>query len=375
MKILIITNLFPNNLEKERGLFNKQQFNALSKLCEIRIIAPLAWTPKSAGVHKEEMIDGIKTYHPTHWVIPKIGRRLLGRFYYDAIKETVKKVHDEFAFDVILATWAYPDCYAASLIAQNYQKPLVCRVHGSDINIGITSPWRSTLMATTFRQAKGIIAVTAALKEKIISLGIEPKKIHVIPNGIDEKLFKKLDKTTCRQKLGFKKEKQYVLFIGNLVEVKGIKYLIEAMKNVPEHIDLNIIGSGELIETLSSQIASLGLSHRVTLRGRMPHDEIPIWLNASDIFCLPSLNEGCPNVVVEALACGLPIVASNVGGIPELVDERKGVLVDPADAKALAAAIKNVMSHPHDFNTDQGDRLSWQDNAKEVLNVLSSSVA
>ncbi len=368
MNVLVITNLFPNSIEPQRGIFNKQQFLELAKLCNLRVIAPLPFLP-SSNIKEEEIIGGIKTYHPRHCVIPKIGRILTGWFYYFAIRQLARRIQKEFNFDVILATWAYPDCYAASLLAKELNKPLVCKVHGSDINVGFESLWRQKFITKAFEQAKGIVSVSRPLKNKMTRVGISEAKIIIIPNGIDKTLFKHLDKNVCRQKLSLDNNKKFILFIGNLVPVKGLTFLIEAMKTLSTDIHLNIVGEGELKEELVQQVNTLGLAERVKFVGKVKHEEIPTWMNASDVFCLPSLNEGCPNVIVEAIGCNSSIVATKVGAIPELLASySKSILVNPKDTQDLARGLNDIFVKQDDLSLMSV--LSWEENAQRLYQIL-----
>jgi teichuronic acid biosynthesis glycosyltransferase TuaC len=373
MKVLAITNLFPNQKEPGRGVFNKQQFIPLSKLCELRVVAPLPWTP--IDLVKEETIDGIQTYHPRYLVIPKIGRMRMGQSFYDGIKNTIQEISKEFDFDVILGTWAYPDAYAASLIAKKLSKPLIVKVHGTDINLGIEQSWRRKKITEALENAKHVIAVSSGLKEKIIGLGINSEKIAVIPNGVNAQVFFPQDKMACRKALGLSKDIKYILFVGNLVTVKGIKYLVDAMKALPNDVHLNIIGDGELKTSLEQLSSRLGVAQRVFFKGRVAHKEIATWINASNVLCLPSLNEGCPNVVLESLACQVPVVGTNVGGIPELIDTKQKGMIVPAQSPAqLADAIQKILEHPSEFQIDSSSIASWEKTAQDVLNILKTTL-
>ncbi len=369
MKLLVITNLFPNQQEPGRGVFNKQQFAHLAKHCELRVVAPIPC--KQLAVSSREVIAGIRTYHPRYFSIPNISRRWLWQFYYLGIRKTIMLIHKDFPFDIILATWAYPDCYAASIIARKMNKPLICKIHGSDINVYLKASWCRTLVTQAFQAAKKVIAVSRSLHDKIASLGINPNKIHVIQNGIDSRFFRKLDRNECRQKLDFQRDKLHGLFVGNLVAIKGVDVLIEAFKYLSENTHLNILGEGELKKRLLHQVNALGISHRVKFHGRVAHHELPIWNNASDVLCLPSLNEGCPNVILESLACGIPVVGSDVGGIPELINrQEKGIVVPAQNPMALADALEKVLMNPEKFTPQADMVMSWEESALNLFTVI-----
>ena len=374
MKLLIITNLFPNKQEPNRAVFNKQQFEALSKLCELKVVAPLPFFQCSKEqVPDVEVIDGIEVYHPRYLVIPKILRCTYGFFYYFGIKEVLKRIRKKFDFDVVLATWGYPDAFGAALVSKFLQKPLVVKVHGSDVNISSQYFLRRLMMKYAFNYANKVIAVSSTLKEKIIAMGINGDKIEVIGNGIDTDKFKPMDKRECREALGLPLDKKIILFVGNLVHVKGVDILIKAAKNLSDEFYVVLVGDGKMKQGLRSMVNAGNYQAGVSFAGRKSHDEIPRWMNAADVFCLPSLNEGCPNVILEALACRRPVVASRVGGIPDLIKSKEyGEMVSPCDSEELAQALLNVLEKKWDpvFLRDRVTDLSWKKNADRVFDVL-----
>ena len=444
MKVLIITNLFPNNRQPGRGIFNKQQFAELAKLCDIKVIAPVPWRPGPVGskqktvdgeerlttqpspcvamagtadniyaalrgtdgtdeaerargkakrhvycdVVREEVIDGIEVSHPRWLVVPKIGRRLHGRFYYWGIRRIFHQLCDEWKPDVILATWAYPDAYAASLLAAEAGLPLVVKVHGNDINAGQGKPWRRRRIKQALNYAKAVVCVSRALGANVTGLGlVDEGAVRVIPNGVDTELFHPMDKAECRKQLGLKDDKKHIVFVGSLVTVKGLEYLIHALPALGARVMLHVVGAGRLRDSLKNVVAELGLTHGVIFHGRCAHEDVPKWMNAADVLCLPSLQEGDPNVVLEAIACGTPVVATKVVGLPEIIDDaEKGMLVAPEDSDALVKAIDKVLArtvshdggHPssHGYAVASGTGsptsglYSWQDSAAELNRVL-----
>ena len=381
MRVLIITNLFPNKSQPDRGVFNKQQFLELKNFCEFRVVAPLPWMPKSLAkgdkaflneVPAEEIIEGIKVYHPRYLVTPKVGRNLYGFFYFLGIKNTVKKIYQTFSFDAIFATWAYPDAFAAALVSRIFEKPLIIKVHGTDINVAGQYFLRRKMMAYAFDTAQKVIAVSIPLREKIIAMGIPPQKVVLVSNGLNKEIFRKMDKKECQRNLSLDSNKKHVVYIGNLVPIKGVKYLVEAFRDMPENISLNIIGDGELKMELEKESRTLNLTNRINFLGKRPHQEMPLWFNAADVFCLPSLNEGCPNVILEAMACGAPIVASRVGGIPDLVSADQGLLIEPADPEALTQALKAVITRPTN-GAQKIEILTWKENAQKVYSIFQDT--
>jgi glycosyltransferase involved in cell wall biosynthesis len=225
-----------------------------------------------------------------------------------------------------------------------------------------------------------VITVSRFNAEKLLSLGVPSNKLHVIPNGYDEHLFKPLSTAKAREKLGLPQNKKILLSVGNLVDVKGHTYLIGAMSLVlrkRKDIRLIIVGSGPLKELLQSMVKRYGLEDYVMLAGGRRHEEIPIWMSASDIFILPSLREGFPTVIPEAMACGKPIVATKVGGVPEAIySDELGILVPPKDPEWLSWAILEGFNRKCDSTTILGHakKYSWSELAKQILLIYQKAL-
>lgn len=393
LKVLVITNLYPNNIEPNRGIFIRQQLKQLAPLCDIQVIAPVPWVPFNVNLKifsrwsvnrrivYQETIDGIVTYHPRWLVIPKIFRALYGFFFFFSILPKVLSIKKTFLFDVIDAQWVYPDGFAATLLARLVRKPVVIHALGCDINLYTSYFMRRNLIVWCLKKANGIVAVSNVLKNKIVSFGIAPEQVQVIPNGINEDSFRPMSQQECRNKLALPIDKKIVLFIGSLEEVKGVGYLLDAFsqlnKKYPEELCLVMVGQGSLERQINSEINKLGLDKVVTLIGGVLHDEIPLWFNACDVFCLPSIREGMPNVILEALACKKPVVATRVGGIPEIISsDEYGKLVPPGDSEALANAIQRVLEELRAgrLSGQKFSGLTWEENAKRVFAQLLALV-
>lgn len=380
MKILVITNLFPNKLEPERATYNRQQIYMLSKFCEIKVLAPIAWYPfknifdrniKVSHIPDREIIDGIEVFHPKYFMIPKIARSLYGIMFFLSISVPVFRIYKGFRFDVIFATWAYPDSFAGVLISKLLRIPIITKVHGTDINEYANYWLRRMMIQFTLNNSDRVISVSKALKNKMIEIGVKSEKIRVIYNGVDSDIFRPLDKTQVRKELGINSDNNVILFVGNLKSVKGLDYLIDALSQIPtlNNIRLVIIGEGELKKHLELKIKSYNIQNHIYMLGIKPHSEIAQWMNVSDLLCLPSLSEGVPNVILESLSCGIPVVASNVGGIPEiLVSADYGIMVQPGDSKKLCQAIQDCLRKKwnRELIRAYSSKFSWQNNVKEL---------
>jgi glycosyltransferase involved in cell wall biosynthesis len=372
VKLLIVTNLFPNVAEPNRSPFNFQQFKALAKLCELKVVAPVPFFAYDKNVlPTQETISDMEVFHPRYLAIPKILRSTHGPSFFMGIWHTLRNIQETFHYDAILAAWAYPDAYGTALAARLLRKRLFVKVQGSDINLAHHYRGRVPMIRWALNQAEMVIAVSRPLKEKVTSMGIPEGNVVVIPNGVDKVKFYLRDRSECRALLGLAGDKRYVLFIGNLAEVKGCKYLLQALTRLNlSETETIIIGDGPLGRELESLANRLGIRDHIQFKGRQPYEDIPFWLNAADILCLPSLNEGCPNVVLEALACGTRVVASSVGGVPDLIDAPdKGWLARPADTDDLARCIHSaLMASDKDFSASLA--MSWEENADQLYRIL-----
>ena len=382
MKLLTFTSLFPNNTEQNKGIFIKQRISALAKLCEIKVIAPVAWFPGKSLVSRYfkkikmlEKQDDLVVYHPKYFYTPKIFRSLYGIFYFLSLYLFVKRIRKKFDFDIIDAHWAYPDGLAAVLIAKLLRKKVSISLRGSDINRFPKSFLLRSQIRFALNNADLVISVSRFLGEDAKRIGVK-KNIIIIPNGADPKLFKQRDKNKARNKLNLPKDKQIILAIGGLIKRKGFNYLIEAIQHILEQrkdILLLIIGKGGVegneTDNLKKQIKIMGLKNYVNLLLQKPHKELPWWINSCDVFCLPSLREGYPNVLVEALACGKPVIATNAYGAREIVKDKKyGFLVKRKDVPELASALTNAMNKKWNAKeiSRYGRSNSWQDVAKKI---------
>lgn len=386
MNILVISSLYPNAAEPHKGIFVRQQVEALARIARVKVIAPLPWVPPLPGLGKryahahlsgKETAGETEIFHPRYAVIPGIARSLYGRLYFFGIVKTASAMRKDFDFDVVLAYYAYPDGYGASLLASLHKKPLCIVALGSDIKVFTKGFLRRRLTARALRRAHAVVAVSHDLAERMADLGVSREKITPLINGVDTSLFYPRDMREARRQLDLPQDERIVLFVGNLEHVKGIMYLLEAAVALREtekdSFLLALVGEGTARGEIESFIDKHGLQNHIKLFGRRTHREIPLWMNSCDIFCLPSISEGCPNVVLEALACARPVVASAVGGIPELIEsDKNGCLVPAGDAPALTRALQHTLEKQWDsvFLNRGAARFTWKENARILYTIL-----
>lgn len=388
MKILVISKIFPNKLQPTFGTFVLDETRALALNNDIRVIAPVPWFPRielfkkwsvNSQIPDSEEIGGISVGHPRYLVTPKVGRSFYGQFYIWGIRKTVEKLRAEFKFDVIVAHYAYPTGYAAAYYSRKYRCPLLLKTHGSDIHEDLNYPSRRKGAIHALAKADKIVAVCLALKAKIIQQNISDDKIKVIYNAVNQKHFRILDQNFCREELGLPMQQKLVLFVGNLIAVKNVPLLIrafsQALKKTSSPAKLIIIGQGNLRSQLERLAEALGLQDKILFTGAQPHEKIPLWMNACDFLCLSSNNEGYPTVLNEAKACGLSVVATNVGGVMEIVNELDAV-VPPNDVSAFALAIEKKLDLERRNFEQRCSRFlrSWEDVADEMQLELEQLV-
>jgi len=377
MKLLILSKIFPNSRQPTLGTFVLDETIELAKLHEVRVVAPVPWFPPLKPLKKwylfsqipeQETINQLAVAHPRYFILPKVGRRFYGYSYIQGIKKTMARIWAEYPFDLIIAHYAYPYGYAATYFQRKYNRPLLLKVHGSDINVDLNYASRRSGALTALRRATRLVVVSQALREKVIQLGIPAEKLSVIYNGINQAAFRVMDQTECRHKLKLASDRRYLLFVGNLVPVKGISVLLEAFERLirqqKNNLTLLILGSGDLRQQILNQIQQKGLTQQVQLLGAQSHEQIPLWMNACDVLCLSSFHEGYPTVLIEAQACGLPIVATNVGGVSEII--KNGDLeriVPPGNALTFSRALSDLLNLVEKNSLIRASRYqrSWQD--------------
>jgi glycosyltransferase involved in cell wall biosynthesis len=383
MRILSLTNLFPSPYLPHKAPFNRYQFRLLGERHPVAVIAPIAWTdefrarrrggPRLPWGRRIE-IDGLIVDHPRFYFPPRILQCTYGRLFELSVAPTFYRLVAEFRPDLVFASWAYPDGWAAVRLARRVGLPVVIQVLGSDVLLLTKHAGRCQQTFDGLREADGVITVSRDLAGYVIERGVDSDRVHVVYGGIDPARYYPGPKPDARRRVGLEPDGDPVLlFVGNLLPVKGIDVLIDACSLIAQNGDrfrCLIIGTGPLAEPLQAHIDRLGLRDRVALLGPKPQIEMPDWYRAADLFVLPSHSEGVPNVLREAFACAIPCVATRVGGIPEISDCGDIRLVSPADPMALAGAIRDVLGgqrQPTHFLPPR----TWSESIDDLEQVLA----
>lgn len=383
LRVLAITKIFPNAVEPLSAPFNRQQFAALATRCQLDVMGTIPWFPgagllgkwssagKLAAVPRRETIGGISVRHPRTLFVPRLAHATWGPLYAASIAPALLPYRNRV--DVVLGSWAYPDGFAAVIAARLLGVPCVVKLHGSDINLIAKLPGPRRMLAWALPRAARVVAVSRALADEVTQLGVARDRIAIVMNGVDATLFHPRDRAAARAELDLPPG-PIALYVGNLKTEKGVLDLAAAWTIVAAALPdatLVIVGGGPAADALSTAVAPLGA--RVRLVGPQPLPRIPTWMAACDLLVLPSHAEGTPNVVLEALASGRRVVATAVGGIPDLVTRPElGELVPPRAPDALAAAIVRALPTPYApaAVAELGARGGWDASAAALYEVL-----
>lgn len=383
IRTLLFSTLYPNSVRPHHGIFVETRLRYLlaSDAVETRVVAPVPWFPfrqrifgeyahYAAIPHHEERL-GIHIDHPRYLILPKIGMNLApASLARTGLAAARKLIAAGFDFDLIDAHYFYPDGVAATMIGKALNKPVVITARGTDINLipQFEKPRKLILQAT--RDCAAMITVCQALKEALIKLGAPAGKITVLRNGVDLDLFHPEDRQEARARFGVS---GFVLAsVGNLLPSKGHQLVIEALAEL-EDGQLLIAGRGPHEVEFKSLAQRLGVAERVKFLGVLSQSELRGLYSAADVLVLASQREGWPNVLLEAMACGTPVVATNVGGIGEIVaSPEAGVLVDERTPSDIVRAITRLRAAMPARNITRAyaEQFGWQPTTEGQLQIF-----
>ncbi len=375
MKILVFTTLYPNSVQTNHGIFVEKRLLELQRRfnIEAQVLAPVPWYPRWLvkrrnlpnyhDIPENETRNGIQIAHPRYPVIPGVSWRVAPTILFLFSRTTVQRIRQEFDFRLIDAHFAFPDGVAGARIAKSIGVPSFVTARGSDINESPRYFLPKRYIKGAITSVSHFIAVSERLRVRLVRLGADPEKVSVLPNGVDTEIFSPEHADGCS--VADETDRPYLLSVGNLRELKGHHLVIEALARTAglESFSLLIAGEGEWRSKLQRQIDDLGLQSRVRLIGDVPNNALAALYTGADAFILASSNEGCPNVVLEALACGAPVVASDVGAVPDLLPAELQVFMikerSPANIGKLICACldagvsrKRIRAHAKSLNWD-----------------------
>jgi len=348
-----ISNFLPINYLKR---FRKKTIISLADMPENVIVIP---TPL--------------LYAPTDYHYKKLGRK-----HFKVVDNIISE--NKINFDLIHSHFTWSSGYVGVKLKEKYGKPFVVTAHGFDIYLWPfkDDEWKKKIECV-LNGANQIITVSQKNLSYIKKLNCDVP-VHIIPNGFRRNLFSPRNSDECLRNLQIQFDKKIILSVGNLLEVKGYNFLLKAVYELIKYkkdIMCIIIGVGPLKNKLHKQIRKLGLEDYIKLLGGKPHNEIPLWMNACDIFAIPSLNEGNPTVMFEALGCGKPVIATRVGGIPEVISsDDYGLLVNPGDFRDLAEKLLFALEKKWDYKkiVEYSELFTWDNIVKKILEVYGKAL-
>lgn len=388
MRVLCVTRIFPNRVETTMGPYNKKQLAAMRGLGhQVHVVNPIPWFPGAAlfkgrtraslggTIPHSDVIADLPVVHPRFLHVPRLSAAH-APLYAAGTLAAAAKLRGQY--DVILSPFAYPDGVASVLLGQLLGIPVAVKLHGGDMNVAAKMPQINGWIRWAFPKVARIVAVSHPLAQAAHGFGVPWSKIAVVEDGVDTAVFRIRDKAASKREVSLDPARRHIVYVGRLERRKGVFELMDAFDALaPRHpdVDLVLVGDGEDTATCRSWAERHG--SRVVLAGQVGVDDVARYYAASDITTLPSHAEGTPNSVIEALACGRPVVATSVGGIPDMIhDTRMGELVARMDVPALVAGFERSLARSYDPAeiarlTGRG---SWTDSARYLAEVLEGAV-
>ena len=357
VQILNFTTLYPSVARPQHGIFVETRLRKLveSGAVDARVMAPCPWFPFTyrrfgdyavfARMPREEIRHGLHVDHPRYLALPKIGMSAAPLVLAAAVLPRVRRqLRAGQPIDLIDAHYFYPDGVAAVLLGGAIGRPVVVTARGSDLNLIAERAVPRRWIRWAARRAAGLIAVSSGLKQRLTGLGIPAGRVRVLPNGVDLALFRPSDLAAARRALGL--IRPTLLAVGNLVALKRHRLIIEALTRLPG-VDLVIAGDGPERAAIAALARERRVADRVRLLGRVPQDRLPEIYSAADLLLLVSTHEGSPNVLLESMACGTPVVVTDIDGITDIVAAPEaGRILAEATPTGLADTVSDLLTKP-----------------------------
>ena len=386
-KILAISYLFPNSEKPNHGIFVYNRLNAMAKYADVTVINPIPWSPLHSFIDKFKHLRNIpaKTqrgnltiYHPRYLSIPGYAKGIEIPTYRSAVKKVINEIG--FDFDLIDLHWTFPDLPTGDYLSNRYGVPYRLTLRGMEAFHIQDGDVRQKTVAKYLKRVDSIISLSQEMADEADTIAGTAAKTKVVRNGVDTKAFFFKGREQCRHSLGLPESQRIVLGVGALIHRKGFDVVISAIKNLFEtghDLDTHfyILGAegaeGDYRKELFDLVASANLADRVHFVGAVQNDKLVDWYNAADLFCLSSRGEGSPNVLTEALACGCPAVATNVGSVPEIMaaEDDLGTVIPVNDVLRTAEAIDELLRKQHDrqIQAESLNKYTWDWCAKSCL--------
>ncbi|MEA3041690.1 MAG: teichuronic acid biosynthesis glycosyltransferase TuaC [Sphingomonadales bacterium] len=377
LRVLTLSTLFPNRAQPELGRFVERQTLGLAARpgVEVEVAAPVGvpvW-PLSLHPHyaararlpEQENWMGLTVHRPRYRVWPKAPQGRTPAAMADALLPLLHRIRVRFPFDVIDAEFFWPDGPAAMALSRALGIPFSIKARGSDIHVWGERPEARPQIVAAGRAAGGLLAVSGAMKRSMARLGLPEERIRVHYTGVDRDFFIPVGRAEPKRWLGV--EGPLIVTAGALLARKGPDLAIKALALIPG-ATLIFVGDGPLRPELDLLARRLRVDDRVRFLGGRPHDEMPRWLATADVTLLPTVSEGLANVWVESLACGTPVVTTDVGGAGEVIDRPEAGRLVAREPEALAAAVREILAAPPDQQAVRraAEKFGWDRNAAEL---------
>jgi glycosyltransferase involved in cell wall biosynthesis len=355
LRVLTVTTLFPSAANPRHGVFVETRLRKLRECApvDLQVVAPVPWFPLNwpiwgryatyAATPRLEQRHGIVARHPRFISIPRVGMALQPAALLSAcLQATGELAATGWSCDVIDAHYLYPDAVAASILAVRLRRPLIVTARGSDVNLIAQMPGPRRRILSALTQATRVITVSQALRRAVVDIGVPDTAVEVLRNGVDTDLFKPVARESTRARLAVR-EGPLIASVGNLVPEKGHDLVLRAARMI-KGAHVVVVGQGPQKANLLALARTLGMPERVRIMDNVPQMELASIYSAADVLALGSVREGWPNVLLEAMACGTPVVATAVGGVAEIVtDVAAGEVVPGRDEVVFAAALGRVL--------------------------------
>jgi len=374
MRVLFYSSVFPRPWNTTRGIYCFHVCRALTQLGhEVSVVSPRSWLERRGPTRSLPGLAELNVEYPLYFYPPRILQSAHDRFMAHSSHRTMERVMAAQRPECILSYWAHPDGAVAARFARAAGIPSAVIVGGSDVLVlARRAGRRRRSIVRALHAVDAVITVGRQLADKVEELGIPARKVHVVYQGIDEALFSPGAAIDARRRLGIPEAGKVLVSVGNLIPVKGIDVLLEALSRLStrqKDVRLYLIGDGAARRELEALVARLGLETVVRFVGKVQQAELADWYRAADLTVLASRSEGVPNVLRESLACGTPFVATRVGGVGEIAEGTTNRLVPAEDPAALADAITESLSMPRaPFTTNRF--LTWQQSTQQILDAV-----
>ncbi|VWX51348.1 glycosyltransferase [Novosphingobium sp. 9U] len=394
MRVLSIATLFPNPVRPGFGIFVGNQMRAVRARgdVDLTVVSAIGMPPWPLSVREPyarlrsipEVSDaaGLPVHYPRFTLIPKLGGDSNPGRIARAVLPLVRRLHAEQPFELVDAQFFFPDGPAAAIIARELGLPLTIKSRGADIHYWTGRPKARTQILAAADQAAGLLAVSKALRQDMIALGMAGERIRVHYTGLDRARFRPTERAAARAQiatlpdLGVPQEGALLVTTGALIARKGQRLVIEALGQLPG-ARLALAGGGEDEAALRIFARQRGLADRVHFLGQVGHEVLPTLLSAADVLVLPSASEGLANAWVEALGCGTPIVIPDIGGAREVVHGASAGRIVARDAAAIAEGVRSILAEPPSQAevAANAEKFSWEANAENLVRFWSDVLA